>query len=225
METTPSKKRKEMEKNSESVINDEPVFSSPDEEVKYWKSRAEKAEMQLHKIKTSTKETDQNDTETDEDEVDPVANSNDPWMVMYQQMREFRIINGHCRVPMKFAENPKLGWWVANQRKSRKGSGSTKRMTPERIALLDAIDFVWGKDSNPVPWESRYQELVKYHQTVGHCDIPFHPTSPSTLATWCAAQRTEYRRFQKGSDTMLTLEQIGKLNEINFSWKANRTKK
>lgn len=192
--------------------------------LKQAEERAEKAETMLAKSKTVNDK--EEDVESDDDDNDdPTENSNDPWMNMYRQMREYRIINGHCKVPMKYSRNPKLGWWVANQRKSRKGSGNAKKMSAERVALLDAIGFVWGKDSpEPVAWEARYQELAKFRQNVGHCNIPLNSTDPSALACWVAAQRAEYKRFKRGRDSLLTLDQIGKLNEIGFSWKNPKKK-
>ena len=43
---------------------------------------------------------------------------------------------------------------------------------------------------------------------MGHCNIHMSSTDPSPLAKWVSYQRSEYKRFQKGQDSLLSLEQI-----------------
>lgn len=34
------------------------------------------------------------------------------WEERWKELREFRDMNGHCRIPKKFPENPQLAVWV-----------------------------------------------------------------------------------------------------------------
>ena len=133
------------------------------------------------------------------------------------------MINGDCKVPRSV---PKLGIWVNNQKLAfsslKKGKGGPK-ITPERIHKLDSIGMFWGSAyPAPKPWEEHFDELKKYQNAVGHCNIQMSTTNPSSLAKWVSTQRSEYRRFKKGRDTLITLDQIGQLNEIGFKWKGPR---
>jgi hypothetical protein len=59
------------------------------------------------------------------------------WSEMFSELIQFRELNGHCRVSQRFAENPKLGRWVARQRKSMR----RKQVSKERARLLEKIGF------------------------------------------------------------------------------------
>jgi hypothetical protein len=52
--------------------------------------------------------------------------------------------HGHCNVPVKWSESPKLGTWVLIQRvQKRKGA-----ISAERKARLDALGFDWNPRPN-----------------------------------------------------------------------------
>ena len=78
----------------------------------------------------------------------------------------------------------------------------------------------WGKKFPHVSWEQSFDELMKYQRAFKSCNIPMNSTSP--LAKWVSNQRKEYRRRQKGKDSILTLEQIEQLNEVDFNWNGPR---
>jgi Helicase associated domain len=164
-------------------------------------------------------EDDLSDTELEE------LDATHSWNVKFLQLREYRILNGHCNVPLtKGSDLALLGQWVNNQRRAYgnvKNGKKGLKITPERIALLDGLGFNWGKKyPAPLSWEDNFEELQKYKKAMGHCNIFVDPKNPSVLAKWVATQRMEYKRFRKGRDSLLSLEQIGKLKEIGFRWKS-----
>jgi hypothetical protein len=63
------------------------------------------------------------------------------WEQMLAELTVFKNKNGHCNVPRRYSENPKLGVWVATQRKSKKGG----QLSVERINKLESIGFTWEK--------------------------------------------------------------------------------
>ena len=68
------------------------------------------------------------------------------WSVRFQQLCEYKVQFGHCRVPRTYAVNPKLGSWVSNARfryRMNKEVKSTST-TAEQIRALDGIGFDWG---------------------------------------------------------------------------------
>ena len=155
-------------------------------------------------------EDDEEDLSDEETELD----SSQPWDSKVIQLREFRILNGHCNVSRKVAG---LGIWVNNQRASyRKGN-----LTQERIMILEGLGFDWGKNCpQPMSFEEGLNELQKYKTAMGHCNIHVDSKSPSQLAKWVLAQRNEYKRFCKNKDSLLTLDQIGRLKDVGFKWKS-----
>lgn len=178
-------------------------------------------EEALENLASGSNEEDDDDFADDEESA--VIDSSDPWHAKYLELRTYRTINGDCNVPRNGA-NSKLGVWVNNQRQAYTNVKSGKKgsqISQERIALLDGLGFFWGKKFGPpVSWEERYNEIKQYKQSVGNCNIPIHEANPSPLATWVLAQRSEYRRFRKGQESLLSLDQIGQLKEISFKWKA-----
>lgn len=61
-----------------------------------------------------------------------------PWKEMYGRLVTFKQRYGHTKVPVKWEKDPKLGKWVSRMRNER------ETMEPERVALLEAIEFDWG---------------------------------------------------------------------------------
>ncbi|KAL3902322.1 MAG: hypothetical protein SGARI_005895, partial [Bacillariaceae sp.] len=155
-------------------------------------------------------ELDDEDVSDEETELD----SSKPWDAKYFQLREYRMINGHCNVPTKV---PGLGKWVDNQ-KTRFKNG---KMNQDRVVLLEGLGFNFGKAYPPsLTFEEGLEELKKFKTAMGHCNIFVDPKSPSKIAKWCGVQRNEYKRLRKNKDSLLTLDQVGQLKELGFKWKA-----
>ena len=60
-----------------------------------------------------------------------------------------------------------------------------------------------------VPWETRFNELVKYEAKHGDCNVP---SSQGTLGNWVRVQRKTYIA------NSLTQDRIDRLNRIDFNW-------
>jgi hypothetical protein len=50
--------------------------------------------------------------------------------------------------------------------KKKLDEGKVSNMTPERIQLLEGIDFKWGEVKGQAAWEKRYSELVAFKNKV-----------------------------------------------------------
>jgi hypothetical protein len=64
------------------------------------------------------------------------------WEQRFIELTRYKKRFGHCNVPKDWAENPKLGAWVDNQR-TRKG-----KLASLRKARLDALGFDWSPRAN-----------------------------------------------------------------------------
>lgn len=156
------------------------------------------------------------DDDSSDDEA-PAESITDPWEIMFQQLREYKIENGSSAVPQKYKQNPKLGQWV----KSQRGHYKKRKLKMEKIVKLDGLGMWWGKDfPKPAPWNDMFEKLKSYRQHRGDCNVPFNADNPTALARWAANQRMEYKRFKKGRDSLLDLEQIQNLNEIEMNWRG-----
>ena len=146
------------------------------------------------------------------------------WRRMYDELTAYKLKNGHCWIPISCPKNPRLASWVSAQRNAIKEGGLSK----ERISLLDAIGFIWRKDSSSPTeigfvgslhdqkWQQMFDELVKYKQQYGNCDIPMNwPTSPR-LAGWVSSQRTAKKTGK------LPAYRFQLLDELGFIWQKNR---
>ena len=161
---------------------------------------------------------DDDDVSDGEDSVN--MDSTDAWMMNYVQLREYFILNGNCQVPSSV--NKKLHKWIANQ----KLAYVNKKISPERIALLEGLGLSWGKKfPTPRTWEEQFQDLVKYKNATGNCNVVIHATNPSNLAKWVSTQRSEYKRFRKGQQSLLAMEQMEQLKNLGFKWNGPRLSK
>ena len=215
-----SKKRKTDEASSSNKKSYEELEAQV-EELKQLLSQTQvklKHALEESSKKGSTNDNDDDDVSDGEDSVN--MDSTDAWMMNYVQLREYFILNGNCQVPSSV--NKKLHKWIANQ----KLAYVNKKISPERIALLEGLNLCWGKKfPTPRTWEEQFQDLVKYKNATGNCNVVIHATNPSPLAKWVSTQRSEYKRFRKGQPSLLTMEQMEQLKNLGFKWNGPRLSK
>lgn len=70
---------------------------------------------------------------------------NAAWTEKMYDLRQYRAKHGDCLVPSSFKSNPQLATWVKCQRRQYKlyREGKPSAMTPQRIAELEEMGFVW----------------------------------------------------------------------------------
>jgi hypothetical protein len=120
------------------------------------------------------------------------------WDKNVAELVAYKEINGNCNVPI---DSGPLGTWCDNIRQRR------GKLSPERIAQLDAIGFCWN--FYVAAWDKTYAELVAYKEVHGHCNVP---QADGSLGVRCSSLR-QYRKQGK-----LTPEQIAQLDAIGFCW-------
>jgi len=59
------------------------------------------------------------------------------WQTRYEELKVYKLANGHCHVPRGYPSNPPLATWVYNQRLVNKEG----KMKKERKEKLDELDF------------------------------------------------------------------------------------
>ena len=107
------------------------------------------------------------------------------WRDNFQQLCEYKVQFGHCRVPVRYSANPKLGVWARSQRYGRTMEEEKPcYTTDERIRALDAIGFDWGIRRTDLAsmWSERVGQLCKFKAQFGHCRVPARYSTNPRLA-------------------------------------------
>ena len=140
------------------------------------------------------------------------------WCESSQQLCEFKVQFGHCRVPNRYSIHPKLGWWVSSQRTRYMKNTEEKSMSAEHIRALDGIGFDWGTSKTDVAsiWSVRFQQLCEFKEKVGHCIVPQKYSANPKLGRWVSTQRHNCKLYQEGRPNALTAERIRALDDIGF---------
>ncbi|MBW2544492.1 MAG: helicase associated domain-containing protein, partial [Deltaproteobacteria bacterium] len=125
------------------------------------------------------------------------------WEERFSELFLFKSTTGHCDVPDKWEENPKLSHWVGVQRQNYiKG-----KMNHERVTRLHEIGFVW--EPIDASWAERFSALIRFKELNGHCHVPQRFADNPRLGRWAARQRASIRRRQLSDERVRLLEEIG----------------
>ena len=202
------------------------TYRQLEDELKEAKKQLEEAQKRIKELENASKTHESSKPDDDEDleSEDDDANTS-PWDTMFEQLREYRLKVGHCKVPTK---SGKLGEWVKYQRRLYKNLkagnvGKHSNISQPRINKLDSIGFCWGQSfGEPMTWEEGMKQMQEYKEAMGDCNVAISLGNPSPLAKFVSAQRNEYRMFKKGRASLLSVEQIGQLTKLGFDWKGPR---
>jgi len=79
---------------------------------------------------------------------DHFANTLFSWDERFAQLKAFRVFNGHCHVPERYAQEkaPGLCAWVRDQRRclqKEKKTDEQNALAAKKKAELDSLGFVW----------------------------------------------------------------------------------
>jgi hypothetical protein len=128
------------------------------------------------------------------------------WQEMCSSLMAYKAKYGHCNVPPKMAEWPKLGVWVSSQRTlAMRG-----RLEEERIEKLNELGFSWNQKE--AYWEENFSTLLEFKRTHGHCNVPQGRVGSKSLSVWVRTQREAKRQGR------LSENRQSRLEEIHFCW-------
>ena len=140
------------------------------------------------------------------------------WLIMLDQLKEYKKSFGHTVVPRGYKANPKLASWVAEQRKQHKLflDGKQTSINQGRINMLNQLDFTWN--AQQAAWDAHFAELKQFKETYGHVHVPHqHPDYPK-LSLWVKEQRRHYTLQKHGKHAHMTSARVQALNDIGFCW-------
>ena len=141
------------------------------------------------------------------------GNRNDrQWNEVYGAAKRYFEANGDLDVPVAYVspEGYALGKWVRRQQYAyRNPEKSNAILSPQRVALLDAIGMQWEKHD---PWQHRYELAQEYKKQYGNLEIPakYKTADGIWLSRWVYNQK----RLLQDEPEKLSKKQKEQLKEL-----------
>lgn len=92
----------------------------------------------------------------------------------YQQLIKFYRREGHIKVPTRFID-PDTGCHLGNfincVRQAKRGTGHDIVLTDRQIEMLNDLGMVWQVQASPLPFDTYYEELLRYYRREGHITL------------------------------------------------------
>ena len=95
-------------------------------------------------------------------------------------------------------------------------------MTPNLLST-SRLQHYKSKVKDKSSWNKRFNELLQFKQSEGHCRVPTKYPSNPRLASWVSSQRKHYSYMMRGKQSSMTSERIRRLEDIEFVWKVPRS--
>ena len=147
----------------------------------------------------------------------------------YQQLIKFYRREGHIKVPTRFID-PDTGCHLGNfincVRQAKRGTGHDIVLTDRQIEMLNDLGMVWQVQASPLPFDTYYEELLRYYRREGNIRVPGNyivPENGCKLGKFI--QRMRAIRAGTASSGFITQEQIAKLDAMGMVWNASNSKK
>jgi len=137
------------------------------------------------------------------------------WQWFIQQLVAFRRKFGHCDVEYGSKEWEDLYNWAGELR----GPKGRVRLTPEKIAQLDSVGFIW--DVPEFRDLQRIGQLKQFKAKHGNTSVPIYDDEYPGLGIWVRGIRN--RRNRKCSN--ISTRVLNELEAIQFDWVSIRQQK
>lgn len=146
------------------------------------------------------------------------------WMEQYHAAERYYREHGDLDVPSGYVtdDGVKLGKWITTLRHARREKTDVRtKLTPERIAMLDAIGMQWEKPETRVKtarisrekqWEARLECVKDYQKEHGNLEIPakYKTEDGFWLGRWWYLQK----KLLQEEPEKLKPEQLERLEEV-----------
>lgn len=161
------------------------------------------------------------------------------WLFMYNLAYVYYINNGNVNLSEDYnvivdGKTYHLGRWVINQRRNYQNTLGLSKckyndwcLSPERMALLDAIHIDW-QSTNMKLWFLKYEKAYEYYISHGNLIIPSNyrvPLSDGTMFSlydWLMDNKNKYLyskdKFNDEQIEALKKIDITKVNYFDYSW-------
>jgi hypothetical protein len=140
------------------------------------------------------------------------SSNEEAWNAKYELLLDYIHEHGHPNVPKS---NEPLSCWVRKQRYeySKFVKKKKSQITRDRISKLNEIGFSFRLRADTIPWEQRFEDLVRFKQEHGHFNIT---RNHSSLGSWSMYQRNQFKCFLEGRPSTIDQAKADKLISIGF---------
>lgn len=119
----------------------------------------------------------------------------------FEQLKEFRMKNGHIHVPQKYPADPSLGKWVNHIRTQYKlwmvdHSFKGTQLNEERVKMLENIGFEFNYRIGYRSFDERIEELKEFKMAFGHLNVPTKYSPNPGLGKFVNHMRTHYKIWE-----------------------------
>lgn len=138
------------------------------------------------------------------------------WLDNYQSAKRYAEKKGTLLVPAGYVDESgfRLGVWISNLRAARKARPESFQVTPEHIAMLDAIGMQW--DAREAKWDGAFRRAEEYRAAHGDLLVPVNYKTGDgfCLGDWIRRMRESYA----AADDRLTAAHVQKLEALGMVW-------
>jgi hypothetical protein len=132
-----------------------------------------------------------------------------------EDLKRYKETHGHANVSIP--EDRSLAQFCAQVRHTHNYPGKGIKLTDERIAAFDAMDFNWTPQEYVTrSFDERIEDLKEYKQTHGHVNV--NRRENSSFYQFCAGVRHSLKQAEKDDTRKLTEERIVRLDDLGFKW-------
>ena len=165
---------------------------------------------------------DEDDDDNDLDIDGSFDDSAECWNAMLYQLMLYKAQLGDLNVPNNDAKYIKLYNWIQRQRayyQEKNTKPDSTCLSPDRIAVLDAIDFQWNLRGDNF-WQKNFDGLIAYKKEYGDVRVPRLYDKNPKLGEWVTDQRRQWKAKCDGRPNSMTEERKAKLDALGFVWQV-----
>jgi hypothetical protein len=93
-------------------------------------------------------------------------------------------------------------------------------LSPEKLTVLEQLEFPWDDNLQKAQWQRRYNELCAFRQQHGHCRVPAN--HGNGLGVWVRNQRRECAKHRgtthRSTRTAVENHRLELLQRLGFEW-------
>ncbi len=144
------------------------------------------------------------------------------WQRYFAAAKAYFEQNGDLNVKTQYVtpDGIRLGVWICNLRSYRRSGAKSRFLTPERMAMLEAIGMIW--DQPDYVFERNYAAALEYFHLHGDLNVPVNCTFQGVkLGIWIRNLRAVKKK--KNGYATLSQEQIQRLEQIGMCWEDRLT--
>jgi len=142
------------------------------------------------------------------------------WEQNYMAAARYYMENGNLAVPCDYVDPSgiRLGVWLDNMRRNKKGLTRHAKLTADQINRLEEIGMNWDK-KNETMWERSYAAAKEYYRQHGDLHVPatYKTKEGMALGKWVYNQRESKKLSERGRQR---LSKIGMVWEKEDPWEV-----